>query len=135
MNLRSILFACLAAAQSAQAAPVKVACFGDSVVKGSEAEGKPWPRQIRDVLGRAQFLTANFGGSGLTVVDYAGSDTAYIDSDQYDDWQDENDCNDASPYGPYAVGIISLGTNDVKTANLASEGIRRLRGLGVDGQE
>ena len=30
----NILLACLAAAQSAQAAPIKVACFGDSVTAG-----------------------------------------------------------------------------------------------------
>ena len=50
MNLRSILLACLAAAQSAQAA-IKVACFGDSVTAGTAAKGKPWPKQIRSVLG------------------------------------------------------------------------------------
>jgi hypothetical protein len=33
MNLRSILIACLAAAQGARAEPVKIACFGDSVVE------------------------------------------------------------------------------------------------------
>ena len=37
----NILLACLAAAQSAQAAPIKVACFGDSVTAGTAAKGKP----------------------------------------------------------------------------------------------
>lgn len=35
--MNSILLACLAAAQSAQAAPIKVACFGDSVTAGTAA--------------------------------------------------------------------------------------------------
>ena len=120
MHLRSILIACIAT-NGARAEPVKVACFGDSVTAGSKAKGKPWCRQIRDVLGRAQFLTANFGESGKTVVKYAGSNTAYINSGKYNDWQAENECNDASPYGPYAVGVISLGTNDAKKQNLPSK--------------
>ena len=73
MNLRSILFACLAA-QGVRAAAVKVACFGDSVTAGSKAKGQPWCKQIRAVLGRGFFTTDNFGKSGKTVVDYAGSD-------------------------------------------------------------
>ena len=72
MNLRSILLACLAAAQSARAErpePVKIACFGDSVTAGTAAKGKPWCRQIRAVLGRGFFTTHNFGKSGATVTD------------------------------------------------------------------
>ena len=68
MNLRSILIACLAAAQGARAEPVKVACFGDSVTAGSKAKGQPWCKQIRAVLGRGFFTTYNFGKSGATVT-------------------------------------------------------------------
>ena len=70
MNLRSILLACLAAAQGARAEPVKVACFGDSVTEGTNSKGKPWCKEIRGVLGRNFFTTYNFGQSGATVVDY-----------------------------------------------------------------
>ena len=51
MNLRSILFACLAA-NGAQGTPqtVKIACFGDSVTAGSRAEGQPWCKQLRKLL-------------------------------------------------------------------------------------
>ena len=81
MNLCSILFACLAAAQSAQAAPIKVACFGDSVTAGTAAKGKPWPKQIRSVLGRGFFDTYNFGKSGATVTDLGTDQSApYIGS-------------------------------------------------------
>ena len=73
MNLRSILFACLAA-NGAQGTPqtVKIACFGDSVTAGSRAEGQPWCKQLRKLLGTGYFATSNFGGSGRTVVNYDG---------------------------------------------------------------
>ena len=67
MNLRSILFACLAA-NGARAKPVRVACIGDSVTEGSKSDGQPWCKQIRGVLGRNLFTTYNFGQSGATVV-------------------------------------------------------------------
>ena len=77
----NILLACLAAAQSAQAAPIKVACFGDSVTAGTAAKGKPWPKQIRSVLGRGFFDTYNFGKSGATVTDLGTDQSApYIGS-------------------------------------------------------
>ena len=62
MNLRSILFACLAA-NGAQGTPqtVKIACFGDSVTAGSRAEGQPWCKQLRKFLGTGYFATSNFG--------------------------------------------------------------------------
>ena len=60
MNLRSILIACLAA-NAAWAAPIKIACFGDSVTEGSKSDGQPWCKQIRGELGRNFFTTYNFG--------------------------------------------------------------------------
>ena len=127
MNLRSILLACLAA-NAAWAEPVKVACFGDSVTAGSKAKGKPWCKEIRGVLGRNFFTTYNFGKSGATVVDYDGSDSAYIKSGKYDDWraavqdscEDKDCCEAGCARSPVQVGIISLGTNDAKKQNLPS---------------
>ena len=60
MNLRSILFACLALGRlGAQGTPqtVKIACFGDSVTAGSRAEGQPWCKQLRKLLGTGYFAT------------------------------------------------------------------------------
>ena len=56
MNLRSILFACLAA-NGARAKLVRVACIGDSVTEGSKSDGQPWCKQIRGELGRNFFTT------------------------------------------------------------------------------
>ncbi len=130
MNLRSILLACLAA-NGAQGTPqtVKIACFGDSVTAGSRAEGQPWCKQLRKLLGTGYFATSNFGGSGRTVVNYDGlapdqcsdelgpeGDCSYGASDYYEEWKDEE--VPCAREAPFTVGIIALGTNDAKTANL-----------------
>jgi lysophospholipase L1-like esterase len=88
------------------AAPVKVACVGDSITHGAGASpGKAYPDQLQALLG-AQWQVKNFGVSGRTLL--KKGDHPY--------WT-EKAFKDAQAFNPDVV-IIMLGTNDTKPWNL-----------------
>jgi lysophospholipase L1-like esterase len=87
------------------AAPVRVACIGDSITAGIGAEpGKSYPSQLQAILGD-KWLVKNFGVSGRTLL--KKGDFPY--------WK-EQAFKDAQNFNP-AVVVIMLGTNDTKPQN------------------
>lgn len=111
----TLAFACLAAAPfltaaspldpAKFAAPIRVACVGDSITAGSHAgPGGAYPTQLQKLLGD-HWLVGNFGVSGRTVL--RQGDFPY--------WNDPALTN-AESFRPDVV-IILLGTNDTKPRN------------------
>jgi lysophospholipase L1-like esterase len=114
-SFHTIACACLAAAPlltaaspldpAKFAAPIRVACVGDSITAGSHAgpEGA-YPTQLQKLLGD-HWLVGNFGVSGRTAL--RQGDFPY--------WNDQALTN-AESFRPDVV-IILLGTNDTKPQN------------------
>lgn len=104
---RRCLLVVLALAASLRAAPVKVACVGDSITAGVGASaGNSYPAVLGRLLGEG-YEVRNFGVSARTLLsagDYP--------------WIREQACADAMAYLPNAV-VIMLGTNDSKPPNWA----------------
>lgn len=89
----------------AYAAPVKVACVGDSITAGAGGgKGKSYPDQLRALLGEG-WNVANFGVSGRTLL--RKGDHPY--------WK-EAAFTKAKEFNPDVV-IILLGANDTKPHN------------------
>jgi len=87
------------------AAPVKVACVGDSITQGFGAGGgNSWPDQLSKMLG-GKWDVKNFGISGTTLM--KSGDSPYQRQDAFA-------C--AKALNPDVV-IIMLGTNDTKPQN------------------
>jgi lysophospholipase L1-like esterase len=89
---------------SKYAAPVKVACVGDSITQGHGAGGQPWPAQVGRLLGEA-WEVKNYGISGTTLMN--SGDSPY---------QKQNAFAAAKASQPDVV-VIMLGTNDTKPQN------------------
>jgi lysophospholipase L1-like esterase len=90
-----------------QAAPIKVACIGDSITEGANVDS-PLVNAYPVVLGRllgTNYATRNFGVSGRTLL--RKGDFPY--------WN-EADFRNATNYAPDIV-TIKLGTNDSKPQN------------------
>ncbi|HHV51779.1 MAG TPA: hypothetical protein GXX54_08830 [Clostridiales bacterium] len=92
--------------------PVKIACVGDSITKGTNAS-KPaftYPSQLASMLGEG-YSVSNFGDSGKGVlkncVDNDGNASSYWDSSTF---------NSSKSSSPDYV-IIMLGSNDAKSVN------------------
>jgi acyl-CoA thioesterase I len=107
---RFILFICvfvLSWAHSSLAAPVKVACIGDSITEGSNVGSQEtYPARLQRLLGPTNtFLVQNFGVSGRTLL--KRGDFPY--------WREQAFTNSRT-FGPNIV-IIQLGTNDGKPYN------------------
>ena len=87
------------------AAPVKVACVGDSITEGFGAgRGNSWPDQLGKMLGN-KWAVKNFGVGGTTLM--KSGDKAYQKQDAF---------ARAKALNPDLV-IIMLGTNDTKPQN------------------
>lgn len=106
----SLTFPVVAAAQDSSpikaancAAPIKVACVGDSITQGG-ADGRPWPSQLREMLGD-RWNVQNFGASGTTLM--KSGDSPYQKHEKF---------GAAKALHPDVV-IIALGTNDTKAQN------------------
>jgi len=94
---------------TAYAAPIKVACVGDSITQGVGARsGQSYPAQLQALLG-AGYEVGNFGVSGRTLL--KKGDFPY--------WQ-EKKYQAALAMEP-AIVIIMLGTNDTKPQNWKHE--------------
>ncbi|WP_050029091.1 GDSL-type esterase/lipase family protein [Verrucomicrobium sp. BvORR034] len=108
LSLLSVLpLAVLSAAPGlAPAAPVKVACVGDSITAGSGVKDKSmtYPKQLAALLGDT-YTVQNFGVSGATMLN--AGDKPY---------QKEKRFADALAFVPDIV-VIKLGTNDTKPHN------------------
>ncbi len=86
-------------------APVRVACIGDSITRGSGAEqGFSYPAQLQTLLGH-EWKVENFGVSGRTLL--KKGDNPYWKEAAY---------QKALKSKPDVV-IIMLGTNDTKAQN------------------
>lgn len=103
----TLLFAAVVAAFPAAAAPLKIACVGDSITAGT-ALGNPalesYPPRLQRILG-TNYTARNFGVSGRTLL--KAGDFPY--------WN-ESAFIDSRNYNPDIV-IIQLGTNDSKPYN------------------
>ncbi|MGI6270315.1 MAG: GDSL-type esterase/lipase family protein [Candidatus Howiella sp.] len=89
------------------AAPVKVACVGDSITEGvGSSSGNSYPSQLQKLLGDA-FEVKNFGVGGRTLL--KNGDHPYWNESAY---------TQSKAYQPDVV-IIMLGTNDSKPQNWA----------------
>lgn len=84
------------------AAPVRVACVGDSITQGNGAES--YPAQLGALLG-PRWEVRNFGRSGATLL--AAGDTPYRQQAEF---------SAALAFQPDVV-IVMLGTNDSKPWN------------------
>lgn len=108
LSILSVLpLAVLSAAPGlAPAAPVKVACVGDSITAGSGVKDKSmtYPKQLAALLGDT-YNVQNFGVSGATMLN--AGDKPY---------QKEKRFADALAFVPDIV-VIKLGTNDTKPHN------------------
>ena len=92
---------------SLYAAPVRVACVGDSINAGSGTKDRAtqsYPAQLARMLG-AQWKVGNFGRSGATLL--AAGDKPYRKTEEY---------GKALAFQPDVV-VIMLGTNDSKPFN------------------
>jgi lysophospholipase L1-like esterase/pimeloyl-ACP methyl ester carboxylesterase len=99
------------AATALFAAPVRVACVGDSITAGSGTPSPDWhgyPAQLQRLLGDG-YMVGNFGVSGATLLN--GGDKPY---------QHEAAFKNALGSRPDVV-VIQLGTNDTKPQNWAHE--------------
>lgn len=87
------------------AAPIKVACVGDSITQGIGAlPGKSYPAQLQDLLGDG-YEVGNFGASARTLL--KKGDFPYWNEKKY---------QEALAMEP-AIVVIMLGTNDTKPQN------------------
>lgn len=85
--------------------PTKIACLGDSITYGANADNSytdSYPAQLQKLLG-AEYDVMNFGKSGATIRDEA--DDPYRKTSEY---------HGATLFCP-DIAIIMLGTNDSKT--------------------
>ena len=106
--MRPLLLALLSL-MTAHAAPIKVACVGDSITQGVGARsGQSYPAQLQALLGDG-YEVGNFGVSGRTLL--KKGDFPY--------WQ-EKKYQAALAMEP-AIVIIMLGTNDTKPQNWRHE--------------
>jgi lysophospholipase L1-like esterase len=80
---------------------VKLACVGDSITQGVGAQGKPYPKQLTELLGD-KWEVRNFGVSAKTMIRQPGS--GWTTTPQY---------TQALEFKPDVV-TIKLGTNDSK---------------------
>jgi acyl-CoA thioesterase I len=88
------------------AAPVKLACVGDSITQGVGAGGgQSWPDQLGRMLGE-KWTVRNFGVSGTTLMN--SGDNPY---------QKQGAFTNAKALNPDVV-VIALGTNDTKPQNM-----------------
>lgn len=105
LRLLPVAFATIALSQAA-AAPLKVACVGDSITAGSGVKDKTktYPKQLGGLLGD-KYEVQNFGVGGATMLN--AGDKPY---------QKEKRYQDALAFAPDIV-VIKLGTNDSKPQN------------------
>ena len=90
------------------AAPIRVACVGDSITAGSGTkvrELESYPAQLQRMLDEHAWLVGNFGVSGATLMN--SGDKPY---------QKLPALQDALKFNPDVV-IVMLGTNDSKPQN------------------
>ena len=117
----SLVFQMFFSADSIQrvqaAAPVKIACVGDSITRGTNAS-KPtftYPSQLGDMLG-SNYIVQNFGDSGKGVLkncsDNGNNPTSYWDSSQF---------TSSKSFAPDYI-FIMLGSNDAKDINWKKSG-------------
>jgi acyl-CoA thioesterase-1 len=100
---------CLAGAPSARAqepaaAPIRVACVGDSITEAGNLGTLAYPPQLGRLLG-ARYDVRNFGKSGATLLD--AGDKPYRQQPEF---------AAALAFQPDIV-VIALGTNDSKPQN------------------
>lgn len=96
-----------ASGQAPSAAPVRVACVGDSITFGyGIPEGKSYPSQLQEILGNG-WNVRNFGVSGRTLL--RKGDFPYWNEPAF---------QEAKAFSPDVV-VIMLGTNDTKPQNWA----------------
>lgn len=90
------------------AAPIRVACVGDSITRGAGTDFPGWesyPSQLQRMLGPDACLVENFGISGSTLLN-AGNQP----------YQQQKAFAQALKFKPDVV-VIQLGTNDTKPQN------------------
>ena len=105
LNSFVLCFALQAAAADELAAPIRVACVGDSITAGvGAARGQSYPAQLGKLLGE-KWEVRNFGVSGSTLLNHG--DKPY---------QKQKAFQNALDYNPNVV-VIMLGTNDSKPQN------------------
>ncbi len=94
--------------QSAGAAPVRIACVGDSITWGFTIThhrlARAWPGVLQKLVGK-KFKSANFGHSGATLL--KKGNLPYWTTPEF---------KAATKFDPNIV-IIMLGTNDTKPQN------------------
>lgn len=108
--IRVIVVWALLAQAAAWAAPIRVACVGDSITAGVGAsKGNAYPAQLGRMLGET-YDVKNFGVSGSTLLNHG--DRPY---------QKQRAFENAKAFNPDIV-VIKLGTNDTKPQNWKFKG-------------
>lgn len=92
-------------AGGAAAAPIRVACIGDSITRGAGAPaGQDYPSQLQKLLG-PQYQVGNFGSSGATLL--REGDKPYEKQPEF-----------RGALGFHAdIAVVLLGANDSKPLN------------------
>jgi acyl-CoA thioesterase I len=105
MIIRLIVWMTLFTQTSVSAAPIRIACVGDSITAGVGAsEGNDYPTELGRMLGQ-QYSVNNFGVSGSTLLKHGDLPC-----------QNQKAFKNAKAFNPDIV-VIKLGTNDTKPYN------------------
>jgi lysophospholipase L1-like esterase len=103
----STALACMALLAACHAAPIRIACVGDSITHGARIENREencYPKQLGNLMGE-DYVVKNFGVSGTTLLKKGNK--PYTKQKLY---------RDSLAFNPDIV-IIKLGTNDSKPGN------------------
>jgi sialate O-acetylesterase len=73
MNFIRLTVACLSLLSIASAAPIRVACLGDSLTQGAKVDAatESYPARLQEMLG-PEFEVKNFGQGGATMIRKGG---------------------------------------------------------------
>jgi sialate O-acetylesterase len=108
----AVEFATISSAMAADAAPVRVACVGDSITYGfgfADRERDSYPSRLADLLGKG-YEVRGFGVNGATLL--KSGTRPYWTQDAY---------HDALAFRP-AIVLIQLGTNDTNPQTWPAHG-------------
>ena len=106
-KLHALTIFCISLLTASPAAPVRIACVGDSITHGARIENRGencYPKQLGNLLGE-DYVVKNFGHSGTTLL--KKGNRPYVRQQKY---------RDSLAFNPDIV-IIKLGTNDSKPGN------------------
>lgn len=107
----TLLFGMLAAVLCA--APIKVACIGDSITFGyglSNREENSYPAQLQKLLG-SRYEVRNFGNSGRGIYLHTWREKDRSDPRSHRGYRYQDECKEALKWKPDIV-ICNLGIND-----------------------